>query len=380
MKTSIAAAICATMGASGAMAGGIDRVGQRSTEILAKDGNYAELTATYTTPTVTGNDLPLSPTINTGASYDNVAGDDTTVGFGVKYSVTDRVTLAFTGSEDFGADIFYDGDPRRSNLGGTSVTADTYAFALIGEFRVTDNFSVHAGVRRDVAEGTIKLSGLAYGRFSGYEVNLSEDVGYGYLVGAAYAIPEIGFRAAITYNSVIEHDFGTTETLRGQSLGSSADTNVDTPQSVNIDLQTGIAEDTLLFGSIRWAEWSQFKIAPQQFSSTPLTQNGLVSLDDTTTYSVGVGRRFTESFAARAAFIYETGGSDDLVSPLAPTNGLMAIALGGSYRVGDVEFAGGVRYTWLGDSKPETGTPDVARANFANNDAISVGVRAGYYF
>jgi hypothetical protein len=58
----------------------------------------------------------------------------------------------------------------------------------------------------------------------------------------------------------------------------------------------------------------------------------------------------------------------------------MGVALGASYRTGPVELSGGVRYTWLGDAKPETGTPDVARANFSDNDAVSVGLKLGYYF
>lgn len=376
MRHTFALAALTAAGAGSAFAGGIDRAGQKI-DIIYQEGTYAEVSATFTAPSVTGNDLPLGP-INTGASYDNVAGDFSTYGFGIKHDVTSRFTLAFTGAEDFGSDISYDGDPRRTNLGGTSANANTYALALIGKYAFTENFSLHAGVRRDVADGSITLGGLAYGRVSGYEVNLSEDVGYGYLIGGAYEVPEIALRIAVTYNSKIEHDFGTTETLQGRSLGPSAPTQVNTPQSVNIDLQTGIAENTLLFGSIRWAEWSEFQIDPQRF--TALTGTGLVSLDDSTTYTLGLGRRFTDSFAARAAVIYETGGSDDLVSPLAPTNGLVGLAVGASYRVNAIEFSGGVRYSWLGDAKPETGTPDVARANFADNSAVSVGLKIGYYF
>ncbi len=42
--------------------------------------------------------------------------------------------------------------------------------------------------------------------------------------------------------------------------------------------------------------------------------------------------------------------------------------------------SGGARYTWLGDADPETGTPDVARANFTDNTALSLGLRIGYDF
>lgn len=376
MKAATTTLIMSVIGTQAALAGGIDRAGHKH-DIIYKSGTYAELSWSRTMPDVTGTDLPLGA-FNSGKSYDNVADNFGSAGFGIKHDITDRFALAFTGQEDFGSDIIYGGDPARTNLGSTTAIANTYALALIGRYRMTDNFSVHAGVRRDVADGTIRLGGLAYGRVNGYEVRLSEDVGYGYLIGAAYEIPDIAFRLAVTYNSKIRHDFETTETLKGTPLGASERTNVDTPQSVNIDLQTGIAADTLVFANVRWAEWSEFKIEPQQLKAA--TGSGLVTLDDTTTWTVGVGRRFTESFAAQASFIYEGGRSDDLVSPLAPTNGFTAVALGGSYRTGPVELSGGVRYAWLGDAKPRTGTPPVGRADFSDNDAVSVGLKLGYYF
>ena len=378
MRITTRVLILSILGTEAAMAGGIDRAGQKH-DIIFKPGTYAELAWSHTAPDVTGSDLPIGP-FNSGHAYDNVADSFGSVGFGIKHDITDRFSLALTGAEDFGSDIAYSGDPTRTNLGGTSAIADTYALALIGRYRVTDSVSVHAGVRRDTADGTISLGGRAYGALNGYAVRLSEDVGYGWLVGAAYEVPDIAFRVAVTYNSKISHDFETTETLNGRSLGPSERTEVDTPQSVNIDLQTGIAPDTLLFAALRWAEWSEFRIAPQRFSATPLTRNGLVSLYDTTTWTLGVGHRFTAAFAAQASVIFEDGGSDDLVSPLAPTNGLTALALGGSYRTGPVELSGGVRYTWLGDARPETGTPDVARADFSGNDAVSVGLKLGYFF
>ena len=380
MTRLICATALAALGATAATAGGIDRAAQRS-DLIFRPGTYGEVSFSRTLPGVGGGDLPLLTSagpVGTGAKYDRVADNFTSYGFGIKHDVNDRFSFALSGQEDFGSDIEYDGDPQATNLGGTSAIADTYALTFIGRYKLTENVSLHAGLRRDVADGTITLGGLAYGPVNGYRVRLSEDAGYGYLIGGAYEIPEIALRVAVTYNSRIRHDFQTSESIGGQSLGESGRTDVDTPQSVNIDLQTGIAAGTLLFGSIRWAEWSEFKIAPERFEG--LTGSGLVTLDDSTTYQIGIGRQFTENFRASTSFIYEDGGSDDLVSPLAPTDGLMAVTLGAAYRIGAAEISGGARYTWLGDAKPETGTPDVARADFSGNDAVSFGLKLGYYF
>ncbi len=159
--------------------------------------------------------------------------------------------------------------------------------------------------------------------------------------------------------------------------GLKSTTEVKTPQSVNLEFQTGIAEDTLLFGSVRWVDWSEFKIDPKYFLAT--AKEGLVELDDTTTYEIGVARQLTESLAGSVAVSYEPG-TGKLVSPLAPTNGFWAIALGAAYELGDVTLSGGVRYAWLGDAEPETGTPDVARADFTDNTALSLGFRIAYNF
>lgn len=371
MKKFIGLVALTTVTAGGASAGGIDRSGQPMA-LLFKKGNYAEISGSKTSPDVSG--TGVSPFTD---DYDDVADDFTSYGFGIKYDVNEKLSVALMGSEDFGTDIAYDGSSASTWLGGTSAEANTYALTLMARYKLDDNWSVHGGVRRDVADGDISLGGLAYGPVNGYNVKLDSDVGYGYLIGGAYEIPEIAFRLAVTYNSRIRHDFKSTETLNGASLGDSDDTQVDTPQSVNIDFQTGVAERTLVFANIRWAEWSEFEIAPEVFNS--VTDAGLVSLEDTTTYTLGVGHRFTDRFAGSAAFIYEAAG-DELVSPLRPTTGYKAIALGASYRMDQYEISGGVRYTWLGDAKPETGTPDVARADFTDNEAISVGIRFGYYF
>jgi len=42
-------------------------------------------------------------------------------------------------------------------------------------------------------------------------------------------------------------------------------TEIKTPQSVNLEFQTGIAKVTLLFGSVRWVDWTAFNIFPADF-------------------------------------------------------------------------------------------------------------------
>lgn len=348
---------------------GLDRSGQ-PVGVLFQDGNYAEFSYGFVMPTVEGEDVAVFG----GSATGNVADDYGVLGFGYKRDIDDKFSFAIIVDEPYGADILY---PTGSSvaLGGTEAILDSMALTGLLRYKIDENISVFGGIRAQSVEASVTLDGLAYGGpppggVSGYTVDLERDVGYGYTLGAAYEIPDIALRVALTYISEIEHQFGTTDTF-----GSTADTEVTTPQAVNLDFQTGIAADTLLFGSIRWAEYSVVQVEPENF---PL--GSLTDIDDGFGYSVGVGRRFSDVFSASFTVGYEPEGDSDLVSPLSPTNGNYSIALGGQYTIDNVTLSGGIRYIVPGDASAETGTPDTARADFSDSSAIAIGMRVGYSF
>ncbi len=373
MKRVIITAAAMGVSASAAFAGGLDRSGQ-PIGIIFQDGNYAELSFGYTSPEVSGNDLAST------LSYGNVAGSFGLLSGGIKYDFNDQISLSLIVDEPFGADVTYPTSATTPLLSGTSAIASSRSVTGVVRYKFNENVSVHGGLRLQRAKGNITLAGLAFGGLDGYNVELESDTGAGYVVGAAYEIPEIALRVALTYNSAIDHTFDSIETVGGFPVTPPDTTEIETPASWNLDFQTGVAENTLVFGSIRYAEWENFLISPTFFAGA--TGGGSISsLDNSTSYSLGVGRRFSDKLSASIAIGYEAGGSDDLVSPLAPSNGNRSLSVGAQYALNDqVTLSGGVRYTKLGDARPETGTPDTARATFTNNDALSVGIRVGYSF
>nr|WP_255522120.1 outer membrane protein transport protein [Paracoccus sp. NBH48] len=208
--------------------------------------------------------------------------------------------------------------------------------------------------------------------------------GVGFVVGAAYEIPDIAGRVSLTYNSKVEHQFDTVESVNGTILGRST-TTVDTPESLTLEAQTGVAADTLVFGSIRWVNWSEFTVNPRIFSRAPTATDplgfnvtdGLVSLEDTTTYTLGVGRKFNETWSGSAALVYEPE-NDDLVSPLAPTNGRLGLTLAAVYTMDNMKITTGINYSKLGDARPQTGGEP--RAQMEDSDLLGIGIRIGYSF
>lgn len=363
MKRFLMASVAVVAGATGAVAGGIDRSGQGLGALFEK-GRYMELSFGLASPSVEGVDVAAQPT-------GDVAGTYAQLGFSYKYDINDQLSMALNIDQPFGADILY--SATSPVLGGTLAKAETYAVTGILRYKFNETFSAHGGLRMQHAKGNIRLQGLAYGPLSGYDVQLAGDWAPGYLIGVAFEKPEIALRVALTYNSAIKHEMDTTQTIVPPATGTA--TEVKTPQSVNLDFQTGVAKDTLVFGQIRWADWSSFLIDPANFPG-----NGLVELEDTVTYTLGVARRFNEKWAGSFSLNYEGEGTDDLVSPLAPTNGRIGATLGAIYTMDNMKITAGINYTRVGDARPETGTPDTARASMTGNSVIGVGVKVGWSF
>lgn len=340
--------------ASGAMAGGMDRSGQSIAPIF-EDGTYAELSFGSVMPSVSGTFMGV---VDSG----NMSGDYTSASLAYKRDFGDAFSAAIIVDQPFGADVDYPADALGYPLAGSTATVETYAVTAIARYKFNDNFSVHGGVRSLTSSGEVDLS-MPTGN---YTMETSTERDWSYLVGVAYEIPDIALRAALTYNSETTIDFETTE--MGFIPG---DMEVVMPRSVNFDFQTGIAEDTLLMFSARWAKWTETEIAPNNFPSNPLVDHS----DDTISYSLGVGRRFNDKWSGSVMLGYEPT-YDAIKGNLSPTDGYKSVGLGLRYQATDtVAVSGGVRYVWVGDA-----TTSGLNAEFEDNDAFGVGLKVSYNF
>lgn len=353
---------------SPASAGGIDRSGQGLGGLFEK-GRYVEFSYGSVGPSVGGTDVLGNPIADVGQDYSLLS-------FSYKYDINPNLSFAVVLDQPFGGDVLYGGNPATTMLGGTTVSASATALTGLLRYKFNENFSIHGGVRAVRSNAYIRLSGLAYAGLSGYNVTLNGDTGIGYVIGAAYERPEIALRIAVTYNSSISHDFETTEVA---PFGNSTSiTEVTLPQSVNVDFQTGIAKDTLIFGQVRWADWEALTLEPATFSAVT-GGAGLIELDSTTTFTLGVGRKFNETWSGAFSVSYERE-LDPLVSPLSPTNGRYGATLAAIYTKDKLKITTGINFTSLGDALPETGTPDVARASMTGNSSVGIGVKVAYMF
>ena len=371
--------------ATPALAGALDRTGQ-PIDPLFEPGGYVELSFGRAWPDVSATQLVPVPTaqgpIPAGAGSGNLTEDFTTVAFAIKRDFTDRFSGAVIYDQPFGADVSYPIQPYFA--AGSSATVDSEAITALLRYELARGFSVHGGLRFETIEGTVRIpfvqapagptAGIPYANSAG------SDEGVGYVAGFAYERPEIALRVALTYNSEIGHDLPTVET---GPIPAESTTTIELPQSVRLDFQSGVAPDTLVFGSIRWADWSDFDITPQSYLA--VTGGPVVSYpEDITTYSIGLGRRFNERLSAAVSLSYEES-YDELVTNLGPVAGLTSLGLGATYAFdGGVEVTGAVQYTWLGDAR--TGLTDPATgerfavAEAEDNDLVAVGLQLAYRF
>jgi long-chain fatty acid transport protein len=355
--------------ATGAVAGGIDRSGQPVT-LIFQDGDYAEVGFGYRMPDIRGTD-------EFGTASGDVAGDISEISLGLKKDLGPRWSAALIVDQPWGANIGYPG----GSFAYAGTFADSWSLGLTGllRYRIDERFSVLGGVRATSLDGQVGLNGAAFGHFAGYNWDGARDWGYGYVAGAAYEIPEIALRVALTYSSETRHDLESTEVFPAGVGGLTfrSETEVTMPQSVNLDFQTGVTPDTLVYGSVRWVNWAGWEVAPpglQEATGMPLVSFS----NDTYTYRLGVGRQLTERVSAAVEVSHETAKNDDK-SALDPYDGYTALAIGGTYAMPTgLELTGGISYAFLGDA------PDVVengvRANFEDNRSLSVAFRIGYRF
>ncbi|WP_293572758.1 outer membrane protein transport protein [Phaeobacter sp.] len=381
MKYYLATSAALALATGSAFASGLDRTGQ-PVGIIFEEGTYAEFSVATTAVDLSGNDRATS-TVGTPLNPFQSATGDVGDRFnmfaaGYKRDLNDQLSFALIYNQPWGVDVNY---PVGQSLllGGTQAEANSNSLTALLRYKFNENFSVHGGIRYQEIDGQINLAGGAYSSIGGqYNVRVNKDGAFGWVAGVAYEIPDIALRAALTYSSEIEHDFSLTETfVTGASAGTS--TKTKTPQSVNLDLQTGIAKDTLLFGGIRWAEHSVTDLVVPGLSAQAGRSIDLIDLDDSVTYTLGVGRKFNENWSGSLAVIYADVDGDNLVSPLAPTHSFEAIRLGIQYTQDKMKISAGIRYTRLGDAVAAPGG-QVGVADFVDNDAVSFGLKVGYSF
>ncbi len=214
-----------------------------------------------------------------------------------------------------------------------------------------------------------------------------DDGGLGYRLGLGYTIPEIALKATLVYRSSVDHTLtGVVRNPAFPTPGSSVNgfADAETPQSVKLSLQSGIAPGWLAFGSVEWADWSviqrvQVFANPGQLAPIAVPLAG-VTVDaffkDGWTVTGGVGHKFNDQWAGTFSITWDKGtsGADNPLGIVSSYSDSWTFAVGAAYdATPNVSIRGGLAYSILEDhvEVKEGG----ARIGYGTDHAIGGGLQ-----
>lgn len=366
MKVFFAGLAGATMLATAANAGGFSR-GTADTDILFEEGNFnMRAGVTYVAPQ-RGYD-----TIGGVASTDGVHTNSYAIpSAAIKFNAAENARCAGTVTEAFGGSASY---------GVQSVTAGITAQALAGNprpsatedvsFSITE-MGVTCGYGLDIGKGRAWLLGGVFNQSIEYSeskrighptlgplgtLNLKDDSGLGYRLGLAYEIPEIALRVQGMYRSGVSHSLKGEFDLNGGVINPAAIGRASFPQSFELKAQSGVAPGWLVYGSLKWTEWSVFDVLEFTSVDPSTIQEKEFFYKDGWTVSAGVAHAFSDNLAATVGLTWDqgVGTTEDVSSDTWTVSGGVAVTdnFGGQLR-----FGGAVSYL-TGGSVGLSANPD----------------------
>ena len=257
-----------------------------------------------------------------------------------------------------------------------SADVDMTSLALLGRYRLNENISFLGGLNRyEVSNGTVNSLKGYYEGVSGDEMVP--------MAGAAYENEEIALRVELLVQ--LETDMSlTAKTSAAKALATQAASNskLVVPQTVTLNFQTGIAEDTLMFGSIHQADWANAQITIPANNSAAEIKTSFASK---TAYSVGIGRKINDSVSILGSYSTEDGGGATSTDPFTLTDGSQTLGFGARYTRDNMTISGGYSYTKVGDVKVTStvaaGPPPVnITADYKDNKVTGLGLKIGFSF
>ena len=241
--------------------------------------------------------------------------------------------------------------------------------AVVARYKVNEQFSVIGGIRKiNLAPSTVSTLK------TNYTINGSS--GSGLIYGFSYEVPQIALKAEVVRSEAKKlsaSGFALGGLTQGATLPLS-DSSVSVPESLTLKFQTGIAENTLLMASAHKVKWGSAQIVANVAGDALDVTS---SFEDTTSYSLGLGRKLNDNTSASLSYSWEDGSGSTSTSPFTMSNGSKTLSVGLKHRLEAVTLSGGVSYTKVGDVTASSGG---LSAVYAGNSVTAFGLKVGYNF
>lgn len=352
------------LGASMAHAGGWDRSGQ-DTSIIMKEGSLLELTSISVAPKVTGENRVLA----TGSTGD-VTPDYSYTNIGFRTDINDDFSLAVIQEEPFGASVDWTESGGAYQQAGVKAKIETDSTTVLVGYDLND-ITLFGGIKNQSFGAEAVTSS---GPSRQYTITSTPDSSLGYVIGAGFEKPEIALKVSLSYHAKVNHQVSVVETVvaaLNPVEASPSTLAASTPSSFNLTFQSGIAENTLLFGSVRSVKWTETDLRPTVYAAE--TGDSLKKFDkDVLTYNLGVARKFTDQWSG--AFTYGTEAAEGgTQSPLGPTDGFSKMGLAVTYSAEQADIT-------LGMQQVNNGDTQMNYATMTDNTTTVTAVKVAYKF
>ena len=360
MKLRTIITLLLTTGSTAVVAGGFETTAL-STSFMYESGSYGEASLSSRTYDITGTNY--APT---GSPVKNLSKP----AFAFKSDIFDNIALGLSYYNQGAVQLDYSGagSAAAAILPVVDLTID--ALTLQAKYDYSENIGAIAGIKMTTVQNA--SANIFLPTFTASTITGKSEMGY--IVGASYSIPEIAFRAELLYETETNFSLDTVSPAgNGQTTGS-------IPDYMTLNFQSGVADGTLVFGSMRRADWSnhQLTVYPMSLVAGAPIPGPTSSFTNTTTINVGVGRKITDALSLIGTYGTEAKGNAAGTSLLSMTNGYQGITIAGRYTLENATITAGYNYTMFGDKTVTP--PGLAAGSFTGNKVTGFGVKVGFSF
>jgi len=349
---------------------------------------------------------------DTFATTTSAVGDRNATTISAKYQLNEKLSLGLTSYDSGAIHVNFQGSGWQNTArnAGTAPLVDAFgpkvnltsdSIALMARYLLTDNFSATAGLRYDKfnaqeadlfrnaifnvtyagAVGTVgpvaaqTLASQAAANATLPTVSSATDISP--VFALAYERPDVALRVELLFQASSSVAMNSTCGMGTGFCGTRDKTTGGMPDYLTLNFQTGVAEDTLLYGSVHHGKWSKSQLSVPDTELAALRQNGPTSsFNDSTEYSIGLGRRLNDAISVSASYNWEPKENSTTTSLFTFANGYQGITLGARYTLENMEFSLGYNYTKLNDVLYD-GTSDNL---YSDNTVSTVGGRVKLKF
>ena len=314
------------------MAGGFDYSDQ-DVSLLLKSGNVAEVGLKYVKPERSFSNVNRVGITQTPQESENFVEDLYIPHFQLKHSITKNVDCLFAYRFPFGTDQDHDVNwegrffATRTDLDVQSLGVDcAYVSNLSSESRILYIGGLRLERAEAVIDNQVSSAAITQGaNLLGPDSSVSNELDsteLGFTLGIAYQIPNKGISASLVYNSEIDHTYSGTQRLEipagvlgaaNAVIESPISLNVANPQSLQLNVSSGIKPDWLAFGFIRWVDWSTFGELAIVNEQTGAVSVSNIGWSDTLTVGLGIGHRLNKRNSFSVLLFADEDASNDEV-------------------------------------------------------------------